>query len=605
MPTVSSRLAHIGGEPPDAVSRIAAAALRWAEPTEREPLASAALESRRPDAIAAVIAALHLLGSAAMATLADPRTPVEPALRLLRTRQQLLNGVAVARRRTDARLLAFLVECLGSPHDDVPQHAAAALLAVVTANAGRDGRRLMTAETAAQIDAAVTAAVSTGRRHPDAVFLAVAIMASRPGSGLASVLRDSQHPALFSIRRVVGRTDNPLVRHNLLRWLTTDALGAQAQRSLHRVHGAGEYAELLDAGHLLLQPARRRALRRVDRRSRCLPDYQTASALPADAQVDLVRLVRALPTTAALRRERLADCTALSSPTARLSGVIGLLSDDSAAAQQAIMATCLDRDEAVACLAAARVLAAPDPPAAHFLRTLESSPHPLIARRATLAAAACSVDAFFERWLSLRAQDRIAISRGFLHPYRPRLLARLRAALCDGTKYEKLAAISVAGRLGLGGDLDFAIIGLIGDSDSRVASAAVPLLAVGRPRHCLKTMRAALNHHDARVRANALETLTRIDRRAIDRLHDLLVGGDNRLRANAIRALLRRGNPKGPSVLGAMLRDPDPRHRVSAIWVAARAREGRVVGVLARIADQDQVGEVRRRAAAAVQWIGS
>ena len=129
MPTVSSRLAHMRGEPPDAVSRIAAAALRWAEPTERDPLASAALVSRRPETIAAVIAALHLLGSAAMATLADPRTPVEPALRLLRTRQQLLNGVAVARRRTDARLLAYLVECLGSPHDDVPQHAAAALLA--------------------------------------------------------------------------------------------------------------------------------------------------------------------------------------------------------------------------------------------------------------------------------------------------------------------------------------------------------------------------------------------------------------------------------------------------------------------------------------------
>ena len=165
MPTVSSRLAHIGGEPPDAVSRIAAAALRWAEPTEREPLASAALESRRPDAIAAVIAALHLLGSAAMATLADPRTPVEPALRLLRTRQQLLNGVAVARRRTDARLLAYLVECLGSSHDDVPQHAAAALLAVVTANAGRDGRRLMTAETAAQIDAAVTGAMASKFRN--------------------------------------------------------------------------------------------------------------------------------------------------------------------------------------------------------------------------------------------------------------------------------------------------------------------------------------------------------------------------------------------------------------------------------------------------------
>jgi len=54
-----------------------------------------------------------------------------------------------------------------------------------------------------------------------------------------------------------------------------------------------------------------------------------------------------------------------------------------------------------------------------------------------------------------------------------------------------------------------------------------------------------------------------------------------------------------------MLGDSDPRHRVSAIWVARRAREERVSGDLRRIADQDAVAEVRRRAAAAVEWIGT
>ena len=131
--------------------------------------------------------------------------------------------------------------------------------------------------------------------------------------------------------------------------------------------------------------------------------------------------------------------------------------------------------------------------------------------------------------------------------------------------------------------------------------------AVGRggSRHARHALRRALDHPDLRVQANALEAITRIDHGAIDRLGDRLDSLDNRLRANAVRAVLRRRRRDGPRVLRTMLGDSDPRHRVSAIWVARRAREERVSGDLRRIADQDAVAEVRRRAAAAVEWIGT
>jgi len=127
----------------------------------------------------------------------------------------------------------------------------------------------------------------------------------------------------------------------------------------------------------------------------------------------------------------------------------------------------------------------------------------------------------------------------------------------------------------------------------------------GGSRHARHALRRALDHPDVRVQANALEAITRIDHVAIDRLGDRLDSRDNRLRANAVRAVLRRPGRDGTRALRTMLGDADPRHRVSAIWVARRAREGRVSEDLRRIADQDTVGEVRRRAAAAVEWIGT
>jgi hypothetical protein len=47
-----------------------------------------------------------------------------------------------------------------------------------------------------------------------------------------------------------------------------------------------------------------------------------------------------------------------------------------------------------------------------------------------------------------------------------------------------------------------------------------------------------------------------------------------------------------------MLSDDDPRHRVSALWVARRSRAKPVVGDLRRLADSDRFSEIRDRATA-------
>ena len=609
MRSAAGKIAFLRREPHGAGSSIAAAALRLAEPDEMDALAQLALLFPNAANVAAMVGVLHHLRPDAANALTAPAIPMAAALRLLRSRQALLNGIGLARRRAEPQLLDQLVRFLDSAHDDVPRRAAGAILEIVTTHAGRDGRRRMDDRTAAMIDVAVATAVSNADRRLDELFLSAAVLAARPGRRLRGLLDDPRHAVHFSIRRVVQRVDHPLVRYNLLRWLTTDPLREAAARSLHRVRGTREYRDLLECGHLLLQPFRRRAMRRIDRPTHCLPDLKTATTLPADAQVDLVRYVRAMPTGGVVRRERLADCASLGSPTARLNALLGLLGDDGDQATQLVEAMTTDTDEAVASLAAGRLLDAQQPPRPELLRALEASAHPQIASRATVVAAGAGVDAFFERWLRLAGADRIAIAHRLLPTRHVSLVSGLRTALSRGGRAEQLAAISLASRLGLTGVLELALIGGAAGDNARVASAAVGALAqtVGRggSLNARDALHRALDHPDVRVQANALEAITRIDHAAIDRLGDRLDSRDNRLRANAVRAVLQRGRRDGTRALRTMLDDADPRHRVSAIWVARRAREGRVSGDLRRIADQDAVAEVRRRAAATVEWIGT
>ncbi len=188
----------------------------------------------------------------------------------------------------------------------------------------------------------------------------------------------------------------------------------------------------------------------------------------------------------------------------------------------------------------------------------------------------------------------------------PRELRRALQQLAgSGTTPERLAVIAIAQHLGLAVELEEELVAAAADGDARLASAAVAALASCPPSvKGLGTVRRALGHRDPRVRANAVETLMRLDPASCDHLRDLVAGCDNRLRANAVRALLRRSR-RAADVLRAMLRDPDPRHRVSAVWVARRERVADVAADLRRLGARDRLPEVRARAAAALEWVSS
>jgi hypothetical protein len=312
-------------------------------------------------------------------------------------------------------------------------------------------------------------------------------------------------------------------------------------------------------------------------------------------------MIRALPLPAPARRDHLADCIALPSPVARLRALEGLLGDPSSAAQDLIERFCFDRSRPVAVLASGRVLRGAEALSLVGLGRLEQSPHRVVARRAEVIAARSSARAFFDRWMALGRDDWWAAAMALLRTQREPFLARLSNLLATGGRDEKLAAVTLARRLGVTAALEAELIGQVGSVDFRVASAAVAALGDGGSSHRASAVRRALGHADLRVRANAIEALVRIDRRPGAHLDALAASRDNRLRANAVRGLLAGRAPGGIRALRRMLADDDPRHRVSALWVARRSRAKPVVDDLRRLADSDRFSEIRDRATAAAR----
>jgi HEAT repeat protein len=607
MPALADRLKLLLREPPRAAASFLAAALPHAESQEREPLYQAALHTGRPEALAAVISSLHRLGPGGMTHVCGVPGSLEPAVRLIRRRsapRAVLNAVAVAGRRCDLDLLGHLVALLSAPDDEVQRRAGEALVAVVVEHAGVDGRRPLDPMTARRIDAVIAGASAPDRdRRLDDVLLAVAILANRPGPALQRILADPDHPVLFALRGVVARTDRPQVRLNMLRWMIDPVLGGPARRSMHRIRGPQQLADLLSAAHLLLSPRRRRAMRRIDRPGRLPADPAAGAALPGPAQVGLVRLIRALPLPAAARRDHLADCIALPSPVARLRALEALLGDPSSAAQDLIERFCFDRSRPVAVLASGRAVRGADTLSPVALARLEQSPHRVVARRAEVIAARSSAKAFFDRWMTLGRDDWWAAAMALLRTQRQAFLARLSNLLATGVRDQRLAAVTLARRLRVTAALEAELIGQVGSVDFRVASAVVAALGDGGTGHAAGAVRRALGHADLRVRANAVEALIRIDGRPGAHLDALAASRDNRLRANAVRGLLRGRSPGGVRALRRMLTDDDPRHRVSGLWVARRSRARPVVGDLRRLADSDRFSEIRDRASAAARLL--
>jgi len=402
---------------------------------------------------------------------------------------------------------------------------------------------------------------------------------------------DAGHrPGGREIAAAFRRAPGTAVRAAAWRWLAGAGADAVMLERLGLARDPAEHEALLEASALALRPERRRRAAPLLAASAdaALPDRASLDALGERARLGFVRLVDALAPDGPARSSRLASRLTDPSPAVRLAAC-------RAAAHVDLLDWTLDRSPAVARSAALRwtgtmTWGARGPASrrtveaeaarAAFVGVLARSPHARVRSIATDAAG--SIDPW-------RADSRAgSLGLRALHAADPdATTAELRRRVVSGPSSIRVAAIRLAERAGLAERIaaELTACARLGSADvdggERIAATAVRALRRVRTDDARRTLTEALDATDARVRANAVESIAASGDAAYPVVAALRSDAGHRVRANAVRAMLAgRGlieskpspvyDPAGVESLESMLTDDRAGHRLAAVWLAER-----------------------------------
>jgi len=629
---LSKRLEMLQREPREAVGEVLAGTLAFAAADEIDAIAGALLDNARPEDVAAVIEHRPRVGEPTIERLENGGVSVDSALAAIFARDDgpaLIQAMHVVRRRGGARFAEQVAQRLTSGRSDLVDTAAGTLREITIRVLGPHGRARPGTAERERLERAIAAALeSWSQHHQDDALVAAALAAVRPGHMLQPIVNDPQDSWGYLLRNVADLHRDPLVRTNLINWLCVPTLAGAVQRRLHEVcdlkRGRTEAADRLarirrladvfDQWHLLRGPKRRAGLRQVARPQRCLPDLSLASQSPAWFQALLPELVRALPLPRASRLKWWADMIALPAPSARIYALLQLLSRTGEHAGPAMEPYALDRNRHVASVAVRHVLRRPaehrawrdDDPA---LSRLRRSAHEPIARLTRAVAARHNVNVLCDQLHALNHGQRLAAARMLLGHQRDAFVRMAKDVLQRDEPSKQLIVSSMIAHLGLVDDCVDEITALIDSDCARVAATSVQALARSRSAGRHEILVRALQHADARVRANAIEALETIGEGLDDvLLKPLADSSDNRVRANALGAGIGSSATTSPDAidgLRSMLTDVKPLHRISALWQVKHRRLTACQPIVETLANDDDRHEIRVRAKRALRFLAS
>lgn len=365
---------------------------------------------------------------------------------------------------------------------------------------------------------------------------------------------DASHPAQLGLRSLIRRDPDTVFVRAALTWLRIGPLAAACRDRLLEACSAAEQSELLAATHVLAHPARKTALEGVSIAPSKRRELRAAGVARSGINEPGIGGLRWLIEPAALarlhersRRFAPAWIEALPMPDGvRKLAYAAVAGDPSEIVRHAVVRAATRRTEldtlsdfcfdpgAIAAGSATTARLCLRPPVgggvvnganesttdvSSWIRLTRSS-HPGV-RRVALAAInryAPSSTASAAHVLILRRRAR----RG-----RPEVLAELKESIHSSDESSSVAAIRTAMRLGVISDVRVELIrALWGASTStapshfneappdRIAATAAAALGDCDDGAGEEALRACLNHHDARVRSNALEALSKRSRRA-------------------------------------------------------------------------------------------
>lgn len=592
------------------VDRALAAALPTADPDARRRIVPLLLERDRPDGCVGLVLHRHLLEPDLQREVDRHTVALWRAVRLA-TRQRQTQGPANAVRMVRASLaagLAYLVtEQLRAGDTELAEQSAGCLLWLAQHAATRRAGALhapIEPHAAAQLLAAVEEAVVHFPAHQQRDALAaMCCLLPRPMPKATAALGDAEHHAVHPMRSLLAEAEQPAARGALIWALGVATLTEPALAGLRRCCAEQTLGEALALAHLLpLSPVRRALLRQKTPPAAggLWPDEKQVRQMPAAQQRALPRWAAAITHEADELTARLAPLAQADHAETRLAALRQLLAmtreGPAAAIDDCVGRFVGDADETIARIAVWHVLRRKGKWMPQMLAKLVNSPHERVRRLAAQRLAPIGFERLWDGWPQLSFAQRLACGRALvkIDPHFHRLLSE---RLLTGDRAARLRALSMIGDLRQGAFFTTALTQLARDGDDFVASAAVSALGSSEGEDAVAALRAALDHRDSRVRANAVESLARLE--ATGHVHDLVrmaTQDTNRPRANAIAALMALSAGDAMTALHRMLSDPRPPHRASALWLVEQMGVLDVARDVAEMAVSDPDDATRLRA---------
>lgn len=431
-----------------------------------------------------------------------------------------------------------------------------------------------------------------------AVLAAVCARAHAPGPAVREFLFEKGHASHMALRAAARGQPASVQRARFAAWLGVPALAAVARDRLERSTDPTDLATVFESAHLLRARGRRAELQRLEHPERIIGGDMTASLRP-EARRGRITIIGMLAMHDGARIGLLHSAMTDADPGVRAAAVLALRRlPASPTGDEALADFSLDVARGPAIAAMAAMIDAPTASRRRALvpvyQRLTRSPHAVVRAMASRELAS-------EHAASGIATDRLGCpvaARTRLARNRVGMFAAIRENLRSQRTDDVLGALHLAHRLTLAGSLHADLIPLASSADTRVAAMALTILGHESDPGSLRAIRAGLEHTDGRVRASALEALSR--REPGDGAFERCMHDDvPRVRAVAIRHLLRRDGAGFPAshALAEMLGDPRPAHRISALWVVERLRHAELAQRVADIAARDDHPAVRERAA--------
>ncbi len=625
--SLRSQVRSLRGLAPRARAGAIAAALPVAGEGEFDALAGELLDlaARRPEAasLAALAGCWTRLSAPARERLQDASIGRWGEIAaLLAEKTHTPFRVSLARLAADVPdvALADRLAPLIRDRDDEVRGAAEAALIDLAVRAVREGTRAWWDSA----EAAVTHAAEEyeGTRSAAAVIAVLRLLAGpaapSPGGPLRAILADESHPIHGAARQMIRRSPRTVSVGDAWRLLRHPPLAPACLDRIQRGDGAepnSDWGELLGLGHLIAHPHRAAGLRRLAARGGGAAVFEPIVVAAADvADGEAERAAAPLILGAAGVRPAELDRLAsrlLSGPSPR---VRYRLVRAGAARRPMVLPFVLDLcfDADVRCARSAvlavapwrRIGRTPEPPLDAAAKGLRRSPHAAV-RRLGREVRIDGADLFMGD-----ARSRLA-ARDLLRRDPGRVLVEVRGRLTSGDEAASVAAARLAVDLGIVAEVEIELLSVLqaaGHQGRRAATAAAALAHLSSASS-FDALHALLGAPDDRVRANALDALVRrarwagTDDSARSRIGSLAAEfrserEHHRVRAGALRGGFLIGTAAGGAGaadvagLGSMLGDDRPMHRIAGLWLAERvAPEGL----------RDGWGEIARRVSGLVR----